>query len=53
MATETVQPRCQLPEDLVSILDGLGKAETVARQLAFVQEDSVEQMSEALRRLVT
>ena len=33
MASERLQPGCQLPEDLVSILDGLGKAETDARQL--------------------
>ena len=33
MASESVQPGCQLPEDLVSILDDLGKTETDARQL--------------------
>lgn len=33
MASESVQPGCQLSEDLVSILDDLGKAETDARQL--------------------
>ena len=33
MASERLQPRCQLPEDLVSILDDLGKTETDARQL--------------------
>lgn len=33
MASEKVQPGCQVPEDLVSILDGLEKAETKARQL--------------------
>ena len=33
MASKTVQPGSQLPEDLVSILDGLGKTETDARQL--------------------
>ena len=33
MASETVRAGCQLPEDLVSILDSLGKAETDARQV--------------------